>query len=403
MSERPDADSLRPPTESASPEELRLRVLNDLHILDTKTEDRFDRITELCTLLFDVPIAAITLIDRDRQWFKSKQGIGLESTPREDAFCNVTITRPDILVVEHASSDPRFEKNPYVVGIPKIEFYAGYPIEAQGQRLGALCIMDDRSHQLSAAQEETLRDLALWVQTEMQRDEERERATEIHRALMPAPLEPIEGYQVAGFCIPSRAVGGDYINWTRSDTGELVVTLADVMGKGIGAAVLMATVRAAVKVSARSDSLAESFSNIAHALESDFERTGSHVTLFTARVDSATGSVEYVDAGLGLATMTHHDGSFTRLNTRGLPIGIDADAVWPVGHATMEPGDTLVVVSDGLWYLMGGDVAARDEIIRHVHSYDNLNAGIESLLRDVGSRDVGNDVTIVAVRRDALA
>lgn len=403
MSERLVAGSVGRQTSQTSSEEQRLRVLNDLHILDTKTEDRFDRITALCTLLFDVPIAAITLIDRHRQWFKSKQGIGLESTTREDAFCNVTITRPDIFVVEHASADPRFAKNPYVVGNPNIEFYAGYPIEAQGQRLGALCIMDDRSHHLSAAQEESLRDLALWVQTELQRDEERERATEIHRALMPAPLAPIKGYQVAGYCVPSRAVGGDYINWLVSDTGELVVTLADVMGRGVAAAVIMATVRAALKVTSRSDSLAESIFKIASALESDLERTSSYVTLFKARVEIATGKVEYVDAGLGLATLTHPDGSFTRLNTRGLPIGIDVGTVWPVGCATMEPGDTLIVISDGLWQLMGGDVEARDEIVRRVHSHRDLDAGVRSLLRDANAQDVGDDVTIVAVRRDAFA
>ncbi len=394
------AGSLRGQATPESLEEQRLQVLNDLHILDTKAEDRFDRITALCTLLFDVPIAAITLIDRHRQWFKSKQGLGLDSTRREDAFCNVTITRPDLFVVEHASTDPYFEKNPYVVGDPNIEFYAGYPIEAHGQRLGALCIMDDHSHQLSAAQEETLRDLALWVQTELQRDEERERATEIHRALMPVPLEPIEGYQVGGFCIPSRAVGGDFMNWTLSDGGELVVTLADVMGKGMAAAVLMASVRAAVKVTPRNASLAESISNVSYALERDLDRTGSFVTLFKARIDIATGMIEYVDAGLGLATMSHRDGSFTRLNTRGLPIGIDANTVWPLGHSIMKSGDTLIVVSDGLWYLMGGDAAARDEIIRKVNSDDDLNAGLQSLLSDARDRDVGNDVTVVAVRRD---
>ena len=69
----------------------------------------------------------------------------------------------------------------------------------------------------------------------------------------------------------------------------------------------------------------------------------------------------------------------------------------------MEPGDTLIVASDGLWQLMGGDVAARDEIMRRVHSHDDLNAGLQSLLSDAGAQDVGDDVTIVAVRRNAVA
>ncbi|MDE3044516.1 MAG: SpoIIE family protein phosphatase [Acidobacteriota bacterium] len=384
-------------------EEERLRVLNDLHVLDSPAEDRFDRLTMLCQLLFDVPIAAITLIDRRRQWFKSKRGLDLEETRREDAFCNVTIQHPNVFVVDHASTDPHFAENPYVLGAPNIEFYAGYPLEVQGQRLGALCIMDREAHSFTAEQKETLKDLALWVQTELQRDEERERATEVHRAMMPAPLAPIEGYQLAGLCVPSRAVGGDYYNWRRNDAGQLEIVLADVMGKGVAAAVIMATVRAALMTVARRDSMADSIADVAHAIDADLTHTGSYVTLFKARVTTETGEVSYVDAGLGLATITRADGTFSRLNTRGLPLGVDVDATWPVGHATLSPGDTLLVASDGLWEMMGGDAAARDEIIRRVHEHADLNEGIHSLLADARPDRARDDITIVAVRRNPLS
>ncbi len=383
-------------------EEVRLRVLNDLHVLDSPAEDRFDRLTMLCQMLFDVPIAAISLIDRDRQWFKSKQGIDLDETLRKDAFCNVTIQSPNVFVVESASTDPLFADNPYVLGAPQIEFYAGYPLEVQGQRLGALCIMDSEAHAFTPEQKETLRDLAHWVQTELQRDEERERATEVHRAMMPEPLDAIEGYQLAGLCKPSHAVGGDYYNWRRNEAGQLEIVLADVMGKGVGAAVIMATVRAAVMTVARRESIADSIADIAHALDADFVSTGSYVTLFKARVSTDSGEVSYVDAGLGMATITRADGTFSRLETRGLPLGVDVAATWPVGHATLEPGDTLLVASDGLWAMMGGDVAARDEIIRRVHAHADLNEGIHSLLAEATVDQVRDDITIVAVRRNAI-
>ena len=351
-------------------------------------------------MLFDVPIAAITLIDRDRQWFKSKQGLDIESTPRQDAFCDVTIRKSELFVMDHASTDPFFSQNRFVKGDPNIEFYAGFPLEVQGQRLGALCIMDNRTHTLSPEQAVTLQDLAEWVQVELQRDEERVRATEIHHALMPLPLAPIDGYQVAGICVPSSAVGGDFFTWSRTDTDSLNVTLADVMGKGVAAAVIMASVRAALMTITRGPSLVASITDIADALLESLERTGAYVTLFDARISLDTGDIEYVDAGLGLAVIAHEDGTFSRLETRGLPLGVVADAQWLVGRAKLEPGDTLIVISDGLWEVFGGDVAARDEIINRVRSNEVLDDAVRSLVSETRESETRDDVTIVAVRRD---
>lgn len=380
-------------------DEARLKVLHDLHVLDTASEDRFDRLTMLCTLLFDVPIAAITLIDRDRQWFKSKQGLDVVETRREDAFCNVTIQQSDIFEVQNASTDPQFKTNPYVLGAPLIEYYAGYPLESQGQRLGALCIMDHKSHALTPEQVETLRDLAAWVQTEFERDEERERAAEVQRGLLPDAFSSLDGYEVAGVCVPAREVGGDFFDWNLSDDGRLSLTVGDVMGKGIAAAVIMATVRAAMKTIARRENLADSLSDVARALDADFTRSGSFATLFDARLTLATGEVEYVDAGLGLAGVIDARGNFTRLPSRGLPLGIDAATTWPSGRTVLGEGETLVVMSDGVWHLLGDHEVERTDALVRGLEHRSLEEGLGSLVRDAQTREVRDDVTVVVVRR----
>ena len=126
-----------------SNEATRQAALDSLKIVDTPPEERFDRITRLAKQLFGVETAAITLIDHDRQWFKSKIGLESQETLRSVAFCDVTIRESANFTVADASQDSRFHNNPLVTGDPNIRFYAGYPLETSGgERVGALCIFD---------------------------------------------------------------------------------------------------------------------------------------------------------------------------------------------------------------------------------------------------------------------
>lgn len=111
-----------------SDEVQRLRALRALHILDTPPEERFDRITRLAAQLFDVPISVITMVDADRQWFKSRHGLDASETARSVSFCGHTISQSGLFHVTDASSDERFADNPLVAGDPKIRFYAGIPL-----------------------------------------------------------------------------------------------------------------------------------------------------------------------------------------------------------------------------------------------------------------------------------
>ncbi|RYF76507.1 MAG: GAF domain-containing protein [Comamonadaceae bacterium] len=124
-------------------ETRRLEAVAALHVLDTPRDDRFDELAARAAALFDAPVALITLIDADRQWFKARLGTDLCETERQFSFCEHAIRTPDrVMVVPDATLDPRFKANPYVVAGPKFRFYAGAPlITRSGAAVGTLCVL----------------------------------------------------------------------------------------------------------------------------------------------------------------------------------------------------------------------------------------------------------------------
>lgn len=146
----------------------RLASLRALGLLDTPAEERFDRITRLARVLFDVPIALISLVDADRQWFKSRSGLDAEQTPREISFCGHAILGSDLFEIPDATRDERFRDNPLVAGEPDLRFYAGAPLSApDGRKIGTLCVVDRRPRELTPAQRAALRDLAACAEREI--------------------------------------------------------------------------------------------------------------------------------------------------------------------------------------------------------------------------------------------
>jgi PAS domain S-box-containing protein len=151
-----------------SNETMRIAALYSLNILDTPAEERFDRITRLAQKMFDVPIAVVSLVDTNRQWFKSCQGLDASETPRSVSFCGHAILENKALIISNALDDIRFADNPLVTGPPNIRFYAGQPLKGvDGSRLGTLCIIDSKPHQLSQSDLLSLRDLAIMVENEL--------------------------------------------------------------------------------------------------------------------------------------------------------------------------------------------------------------------------------------------
>ncbi len=149
---------------SSDGEESRLAALRRYEILDTPPEETFDRITRLVRAALEVPMAVVSFVDRDRQWFKSRQGVVATQTARSIAFCNHTIRGTAPLIVPDALADRRFAASPLVLGEPHIRFYAGVPLRTHdGYNLGALCAMDTRPRSPSAEQIEMIVDLARLV------------------------------------------------------------------------------------------------------------------------------------------------------------------------------------------------------------------------------------------------
>jgi PAS domain S-box-containing protein len=149
-------------------EEQRLAVLFNLNILDTPPEDRFDRITRMAARLFNVPIALVTLIDGQRQWFKARVGTSLLESPRRTSFCTHTLLQDGVMVVEDATHDLRFIDNPMVTDNPNVRFYAGHPVAApDGSKIGTLCLIDQAPRHFSDDERHMLRDLAGMVAHEV--------------------------------------------------------------------------------------------------------------------------------------------------------------------------------------------------------------------------------------------
>ena len=159
-----------------------------------------------------------------------------------------------------------------------------------------------------------LRDLAGWVQQELTVSQELSRASEVQQGLLPQQLLSMPGWRIAGVCIPARAVGGDFYDWYPVGEGA-ALTLADAMGKGIGASIIAATVRAVLRSAARFADVAGAIDAASAALTIDLNNAGVFVTAFHARLDMDSGELSYVDAGHGLSIIARADGSSVRLRS----------------------------------------------------------------------------------------
>ncbi|HEX9954982.1 MAG TPA: sensor domain-containing diguanylate cyclase [Allosphingosinicella sp.] len=150
-------------------EQGRLAALKRYDVLDSPREGTFDKITALVRDILDVPICVVSLVDRDRQWFKSIQGLDASETPRDIAFCSHTIQKREPMLVPDATADTRFAANPLVTGDPGIRSYAGVPLPTpDGYNLGSLCVIDTRPRSFSEAQVQMLSQFAGLVVNELE-------------------------------------------------------------------------------------------------------------------------------------------------------------------------------------------------------------------------------------------
>ncbi len=388
--------------EAASSDERRQRALESLQLPEHQPDERFDRITRLARTVFRVPMTTITVLDGERAWFPSSQGIGVTEMPRKDTFCDRTTEEARVILVEDATLDERFDHLPAVRN-GDIRFYAGHPLrDSLGNVIGTFCLFDAVPRQLDAEHLVAFEDMAFWAEQELVRSAEMTHAGSVQASLLPARAFRSADWEVTGFCLPALAVGGDFYDYDVTDE-VLHLSLGDVMGKGTGAALLGAGVRAAIRgtnaaVTAGVD-LGVTATQVARSLRDDLGRAESFVTLFELAVDLTDGAARYVDAGSGLCLRLGPDGVVTRLGSHDRPFGVLDDDHWTEHETVLPPGSRLLVFSDGLLDLVDDPmdwVAPIGELMRTADDVDGLVRQLAALARD---RIALDDVTVVAVFR----
>jgi sigma-B regulation protein RsbU (phosphoserine phosphatase) len=227
------------------------------------------------------------------------------------------------------------------------------------------------------------------------------RAADVQRSLLPQPAARGRGHAVAGACLPSRSVGGDFFDWYETDDG-FAMTLGDVMGKGVGAGLIAAAVRAVVR-SARSDpDPAAALRRVSSGLMTgggDPAAT-SFTTLFHARF---RGSVmRWVDAGHGLTVIARQDGTSERLVSADLPVGLGFDETWTTHETELLPGDLVVSFSDGVLDLFSGELDTLQHVAAIAREDPRPAAVVDTLIAFARTVDHDDDVTVIAFGRDAV-
>jgi phosphoserine phosphatase RsbU/P len=385
----------------ARTESARVRALAATGLLDAPPPPQSDRVALLARELFDVPVARLTLVGRDVQRFLPTRDEPALEVPRRESLCDGVVRTGAPLVVPDLAADPRFAGHPHVAGGQRMRFYAGAPLHGPDDAvIGTLCLLDQRPRRFAPGERSALVELAGWAEAELTRSAELDRAAEVQRGLLPAPGGvDLPGYRVAAACVPARAVGGDLVDRYLAPDGDLVLSLGDVMGKGTGAAIMMAAVRAALRTAGRRHAPAEAVRRAAAALEQDLQRTGTLVTLWHARVDPGTGATAVVDAGHGLHLVVRDGAVVAGDRPSGLPLGVVPGDSWPPATTRLHPGDALVAFSDGLVDLWGGVEEAFEQLRRLVAAHPDPSVAVRRVEALARRHPLPDDVTVQVLRR----
>jgi len=380
-------------------EKIRQRALQSLPDISRASEERFDRISRLTAQLLGVESCVITIVDDDQLWIKSRYGTNLTQVKREESFGDFALRTADKFEVADASQDSRFAHNPLVTGPPHVRFYAGYSLETPNrEQIGTLAVFDSHPRSFADAEWSLLHELKLWVESELTNEEEIARARRVQRSLLPTQPLALEGYEVAGGCAHVQAVGGDFYDWYPIKEGE-AFTLADVMGKGMAAAIIAATVRAVLRAGSRNDSIVGSVEVATSTLEADLHNAGSFVTLFHARLNTSTGVVRFVDAGHNLSMVYREDGSQERLTSENLPLGAGISTTFQEHKVTLYPGDTLVSVSDGVLDLFDGTIGGLHRVENIVRYSESAQSAVDELIA-MADHSASDDATVLIIHRN---
>lgn len=365
------------PAKIPSDEKERLEELYSLDLLDTAEEKDFDDLTKIASQILGTPISLVSLVDKDRQWFKSKLGIDEKETPRDVAFCAHAILEPNrVFVVEDALEDERFQDNPLVTISPNIRFYVGAPlVTSKGYPIGTLCAMDNVPREIEPEKMEALEVLAKQTiaqielrtinkklnQRNVELNQLKEELTEYHNrvskdlsmaqeiqnSLIPSKYPDSKLFQISSRYYPIDEVGGDAIGFFASESlDHLDIFFADVSGHGIASALISAMSLLAFDFTSQlklspSDSLQNIHENLTMV------HNGDHfISCCYLRFYPKTKSLEYAYGG-------HHpillfrEGKLEELPGRGSLLLTVLPPNRDIFDIELLPGDRIILISDG--------------------------------------------------------
>jgi hypothetical protein len=380
----------------------RAALLAALDVVQGGTEERFERVTRIAREAFGVSGSFLNLANEDHLVIKSQQSDEVFSgpIPLQDTFCGRTMGEQGAVLVPDALVDERFRDLPMVTGDPNVRFYAGVPLRlgAEAVKVGTLCLIDQQPRTLSPDDVVLLHELGTWAERELAAGADEDRLRSVLTGLEPDPVD-VPGYLVDGMSVPHGVVSGDFHDWHRSGDA-LVVTVSDVMGKGMSAGLLGAGIRGAVL--ARGDEQpALAVAALERQVAPELSRAESFATFFHGRLDPATGHLDFVDAGHGLVLQLHADGTETIHRSLDLPLGLHpAGLPRTAGSLVLEPGDTLIVVSDGALELWDSTLASLSRLGGLYRRETDTASFLERVRARARTHDPGDDLTVVVIARE---
>ncbi|MGH9041823.1 MAG: PP2C family protein-serine/threonine phosphatase [Acidimicrobiia bacterium] len=394
------------PTTGEVPSPAEARRLAEVHryrILDTPADGTFDRITALAARVLDVPIAIVSVVDRDRIWFKSRHGLDLDQIPRHPGLCASAILGDDPFILADATADPVALANPLVAGEFGLRFYAAVPLTTfDGHNLGTLCVIDREPRTLTPAEVATLEDLGALVvrELELRLEARREAARQaaardrasadkchsdelarlLQVALLPPRLPRIAGVELAARYQPAAGflVGGDFYDVFPLPRRAWGIAIGDVCGKDPRAAGVTAQARYALRAAAMEhDAPSEVLRLLNDALLLDADVDDPRFcTLVYARLRPHGDAFQLTVASAGhpLPRLLRHNGTVEPVGEYGTLAGCFPQAGFTDRTVRLTRGDTVVFYTDGLTEARAGD----DEI--------GLD-GVTELVRSCAGRD----------------
>jgi sigma-B regulation protein RsbU (phosphoserine phosphatase) len=349
----------------------RMRAVRRYDILDTPPDGAFDRIAELAAELIQVPIAIVSIVDTDRIWFKSHHGLDVTQIDREPGLCASAILHETPWVVTDAEHDPRTLANPLVAGDFGLRFYLGVPLTTHdGFNLGTLCVLDMAPRPVTSSQIEMLEKLSALVMDELElrrsaqiavaeaagRLEEVEAlAQALQASLLPPALPEIDFVDVAATYRPAsrHQVGGDFYDVFPTGDKTWGFVIGDVRGKGPDAASRTSLARYSMRTAAVYENEPHAVLRAVNQALLSETRDEIEPVFVTATFAQAAPSGEQVEirfasGGHPLPTLLRHTGEVEVVGTPGSLLGVveEPDLVDSVVH--LDPGDVLVLVTDGV-------------------------------------------------------